>query len=102
MTSHPTQSAQHLPLAYCGRRSAVGTHVEAQAPDGLWFALEPRLDLRDHSPTGFEWGFSGSGPAQLALALAATRLPDREALAVYQDLKRALVAGPRPPVGSPR
>ena len=22
-----------------------------------------------HSPTGFEWGFSGSGPAQLALAL---------------------------------
>ena len=23
----------------------------------------------NHSPTGFEWGYSGSGPAQLALAL---------------------------------
>jgi hypothetical protein len=27
------------------------------------------LTLRNHSPTGFEWGYAGSGPAQLALAL---------------------------------
>src|SRR5262245_22144387 len=27
------------------------------------------LELRNHSPTGFEWGYGGSGPAQLALAL---------------------------------
>lgn len=25
--------------------------------------------LRNHSPDGFNWGYSGSGPAQLALAL---------------------------------
>jgi len=34
-------------------------------------ALRPRLDIRNHSPTGFEWGYNGSGPAQLALALVA-------------------------------
>lgn len=25
--------------------------------------------LYDHSPTGFEWGYAGSGPSQLALAI---------------------------------
>jgi hypothetical protein len=33
--------------------------------------LDPRLDLYNHSPTGFAWGYGGSGPAQLALALLA-------------------------------
>ena len=27
------------------------------------------LDEVNHSPTGFEWGYSGSGPAQLAYAI---------------------------------
>jgi hypothetical protein len=36
--------------------------------------LTPRLDLWNHSPTGFEWGYGGSGPAQLALALLADHL----------------------------
>ena len=36
--------------------------------------LDPRLDLRNHSPTGFEWGYGGSGPAQLALAILADHL----------------------------
>jgi len=38
--------------------------------------LEWRLDLRNHSPTGLEWGYGGSGPAQPALALAADVLRD--------------------------
>lgn len=36
--------------------------------------LRWRLDLRNHSPTGFCWGYGGSGPAQLALALLADAL----------------------------
>lgn len=31
--------------------------------------LNPRLDVRNHSPTGFSWGYAGSGPSQLALAI---------------------------------
>lgn len=55
--------------------------------------LDPCLNVENHSPTGFSWGYGGSGPTQLALALAmdATRDADR-ALAVYKDLKRSLVA----------
>src|SRR5947207_4601958 len=54
--------------------------------------LDPRFDLRNHSPTGFEWGYGGSGPAQLALALAADVLGDDEAaLGVYQRLKFRVV-----------
>src|SRR5439155_2970286 len=40
--------------------------------------LNPRLDLRKHSVTGFEWGYGGSGPAQLALALLADHLANDE------------------------
>ena len=36
--------------------------------------LDPRLDIVNHSPTGFSWGYSGSGPAQLALAILADYL----------------------------
>lgn len=55
--------------------------------------LSPRLDLRNHSPTGFAWGYGGSGPAQLALALAADVLgDDQAALAVYQALKERFVS----------
>lgn len=62
-----------------------GTHVVAP--------LDPRLDLRRHSPDGFEWGYCGSGPAQLALAVASAVLgDDARALAVYQSLKRTVFA----------
>lgn len=32
--------------------------------------LNPRLDLVNHSPDGFAWGYGGSGPTQLAVAMA--------------------------------
>ena len=55
--------------------------------------LNPRLDLWNHSPTGFECGYSGSGPAQLALALLADHLNDDElAVALHQSFKRDAVA----------
>lgn len=55
--------------------------------------LNPRYDLRNHSPDGFEWGYEGSGPAQLALALVADATGDDElATAVYQNFKRKHIA----------
>lgn len=46
--------------------------------------LEPSLKVCNHSPTGFEWGYSGSGPAQLALAILLDALafikPDEDRL----------------------
>jgi hypothetical protein len=56
-------------------------------------SLNPRRELRDHSPTGFEWGYGGSGPAQLVLAILAEHLgDDRAALNLYQRFKWACIA----------
>ena len=55
--------------------------------------LNPRLDLWNHSPTGFEWGYAGSGPAQLALAILADHSNDNErALNFYQRFKWRVIA----------
>ena len=77
---------------YTGRRTADGCAVTV-SDDGGEHALGPRLDLRRHSLTGFEWGYGGSGPAQLALALSVDVLGDDiVALGVYQRLKFRVVA----------
>jgi hypothetical protein len=36
---------------------------------GCSYVLNDSLNIRNHSPTGFEFGYAGSGPAQLALAI---------------------------------
>lgn len=55
-------------------------------------ALPMRLDLRRHSPDGFEWGYGGSGPSQLALAMLAAATTDQLALEAYRDFVVACVA----------
>lgn len=57
--------------------------------------LRPRLDIRSHSPDGFEWGYGGSGPAQLALALVADCCGDEMARPeIYQRVKRLVASLP--------
>src|SRR4051812_25709179 len=78
---------------YRGTRTDQGCRVVVEE-DGATRPLAPRLDLRAHSPAGFEWAYPGSGPAQLALALAADVLgDDGRARDVYQRLKFGLIAG---------
>jgi len=73
---------------YEGRREGHAVDVTVNGRP-----LNPRLDLWNHSPTGFEWGYGGSGPAQLALALLADHFgDDAQALANYQAFKRAVIA----------
>lgn len=55
--------------------------------------LDPRFDLRRHSPCGFAWGYGGSGPAQLALALLVHVTGDQMmACKEYQFFKREVIA----------
>lgn len=49
--------------------------------------------VRNHSPTGFDWGYLGSGPAQLALALLLEEVPSETAQDFYQSFKGQVVAG---------
>jgi hypothetical protein len=54
--------------------------------------LAPRYDLRNHSPSGFAWGYNGSGPAQLALAIMADAVGDADAVVAYQEFKARVVS----------
>lgn len=55
--------------------------------------LEPSLDVRRHSPTGFSWGYLGSGPAQLALAiLLQAGVPAGVAERLHHSFKEEFIA----------
>lgn len=90
----PLPLSRTIPRIYRGFR-APATHccVVTVSVEGAARALDPRLDLANHSPTGFEWGYLGSGPAQLALAMLADALAnDERALKLYQRFKLNYVA----------
>ena len=57
-----------MTMAYVGRRRQ-GDLIVTRLPEGTELTPERSLDLVTHSPSGFEVGYSGSGPAQLACGL---------------------------------
>ena len=66
--------------------------VYVVSEDGTIKPLPLRLDLCNHSPAGFCWGYNGSDPAQLALAiLSEAGASDQNALAYYQQFKDEFV-----------
>jgi len=75
---------------YKGTRDSV---VTVYPETGDSYPLPWRLDLWNHSPTGFNWGYGGSGPAQLALAILADHLGnDQVAESLHQEFKWAKIA----------
>jgi hypothetical protein len=84
----PTAAAAQSGKRYVGTRTPDECVVIVTDANGGEELLDPRSDLRNHSPDGFNWGYGGSGPAQLALALLADALGDDEkARRFYQDFK---------------
>jgi hypothetical protein len=84
-----TVSYQGLRASGIGVVSRIGATGQAMLLDP-----GPSIAIRNHSPTGFEWGYTGSGPAQLALALlldaGCCERVDLERQ--YQSFKREVVA----------
>ena len=73
---------------YVGRRCSergCTIHVDGQT-------LNPRNDVRNHSPTGFEWSYNGSGPAQAALAILCHEYGVEFGKKYYQRFKFDVVA----------
>lgn len=71
---------------------------------GEWFdrvyvngrLLDPKSSQKvyNHSPDGFAWGYSGSGPSQLALAiLLKAGLPNDQAVQLHHAFKQEFIAG---------
>jgi Family of unknown function (DUF6166) len=98
---NPTQQTK---ASYMGHIDATrNREVIVCRADGENYQLAPRFDLRNHSPTGFAWGYGGSGPAQLALAILAdyfghdswpgrSVVGDLLACTFYQDFKNRVIA----------
>jgi hypothetical protein len=61
--------------------------------NGKLLRPERSQKIRNHSPDGFNWGYGGSGPAQLALAILLQYMNEEEACNYYQDFKFKVVAG---------
>lgn len=51
------------------------------------------LAVRNKSSTGFSWGYGGSGPAQLALAVLLLYWLPVDAEDYFQDFKASCIAG---------
>jgi len=60
--------------------------------DGILLRPEKSQKIRNHSPDGFNWGYGGSGPAQLALAIMLEVYEKATALRKYQEFKWSEVA----------
>ena len=87
-----------------GEASVVVQNVVDDGPSGR----RPLAHVSYHSPDGFEWGYAGSGPADLALALLADYFdeppefvlaalrsiwtPRSKAAALHQSFKERFVA----------
>jgi len=61
--------------------------------DGKRLSPSPSQRIANHSPDGFNWGYGGSGPAQLALGVLLDYYgKDAPELRYYQDFKFRVVA----------
>lgn len=74
--------------SYVGTRSIDGIIVTVDGDP-----LQPRRDLVDYSPNGFEWSYEGPEPTQLAFALLYDHLASApEAKALAAPFMRGIVA----------
>lgn len=83
-------------VVYSGKRTKTGCRIFRTDPDGTVtrLKLSDSLKLWNHSPSGFEWGYGGSGPAQTALALLFDWTGDAKvAIGLHQPFKFLIVAG---------
>ncbi|MPZ50844.1 MAG: hypothetical protein GEU75_16355 [Dehalococcoidia bacterium] len=101
-----------------GEASVFVQNVLSHEPDGRGLTNEPNLGepgalmhIPFHSPDGFEWGYAGSGPADLALAILADYFeeppeqvlgalrslwaPRSKAVALHQEFKEQFIARER-------
>lgn len=78
-------------IEYKGIVNGYVEHIVLRVEDGVERSLPLRLDIRHHSPDGFSWGYSGSGPSQLALALLADCCDKETALKYYMEFRDKII-----------
>ena len=76
-------------LCYFANRALHGNRVFVKRRNG---SIYPLHRICRHSPDGFEWGYGGSGPADLALSILTDAVGKELAEKHYQTLKWAVIA----------
>lgn len=90
--SSPLRKLPAIEAKYIANRTAAGNSVIVQTQAGREH-LRLRSDLISYRPPGFGWAHTGSGPAQLALALLAHASgSDEFALEHHQVFQHEIVA----------
>lgn len=81
---------KNVPTSFLFSRGAGGVRVDLIFRRGR---SAPLNHVVRHSPTGIEWGYAGSGPADLARSvLLALSVNEETVDALYHDFKRDVVA----------
>ena len=70
-----------------------GGDVFVSEPDAFVRELDVTARARQHSPTGFAWGYGGSGPAALAHSLLTDVMGESYANVHYMEYKWDIIAG---------
>lgn len=79
-------------VMYVGKRGPGGCDVaKLRYLDGGKTRRSRLRHVVRHSPTGLEWGYGGSGPADLALSLCVDALGKELAEELYQEFKWRVV-----------
>ena len=81
-------------MDYWGTRVNDGVGHQPCYRDGVELSPKASQDIINHSPDGFNFGYTGSGPAQLALALLYDVTGDSyQASKYHQGFKWEFVSG---------
>ena len=91
-----------MKITYFGEKQSIGgciVYLRVTDDNGIITYDGVLKHVERHSPDGFQWGYGGSGPAQLAYAilrryfeLEQEKEPRRLARELYQDFKRDIIA----------
>lgn len=98
MPRHPSQLNLFPGLALTRDEQKEKSHIVGYAANssvyvnGKWLNPKPSQKIRSHSTTGFSWGYAGSGPSQLALAILLKLYDKRTALDFAQSFKFDVIA----------
>lgn len=95
MAPMPLVTKNQSPTQIIGIRDKDGICHLYKANNDYQVEIRPDRSLKvmNHSPTGFEWGYGGSGPSQSALAILLELTDDTQlSLSLYHQFKSEVVA----------
>jgi len=84
-----------MKISYLGTNTGAGPQPVIRHSTNGDTVLDPKPSQKawNHSPDGFQWGYEGSGPAQLALAILLDITSDKErSVRLHQEFKRDKIA----------